>query len=65
MKLTINGVDREIRCDKISQLLNILKLNLDSVAVELNKAIVHRENYFTTSLKQGDKLEIVSVVGGG
>ena len=46
-------------------LLNILSLNKDTVAVELNKNIVHRQNFDSAILKDNDKLEIVTVVGGG
>jgi len=45
--------------------LNTLSLNKDAVAVELNKNIVHRENFGNTILRDNDKLEIVTVVGGG
>ena len=65
MKLIINGLEKELNCEKISDLLNILDLEKDIVAVELNKNIVHREKFNNTKLKDNDKLEIVKVVGGG
>lgn len=65
MKLIINGKEKTIECEKISELLNALGLNKDAVAVELNKNIVHRQNFDNVLLKNNDKLEIVTVVGGG
>jgi len=65
MKLIINGEEKNIECKKISDLLNSLNLEKDLVAVELNKNIVHRQNFNNTKLNDNDKLEIVRVVGGG
>ena len=65
MKLTINGEAKNLNCEKVSDLLNALNLEKDIVAVELNKNIVHRENFEKTKLKDNDKLEIVKAVGGG
>ena len=65
MKLIINGEEKNLECEKVSDLLNSLNLKMDTVAVELNKNIVHRQNFDNTILKNNDKLEIVTVVGGG
>jgi len=37
----------------------------DRVAVELNRAIVPRDRWQETELREGDQLEIVHFVGGG
>lgn len=65
MNLIINGKEKAVECEKVSDLLDTLSLNKDAVAVELNKNIVHRQNFDDTELKDNDKLEIVTVVGGG
>ena len=65
MKLIINGEEKNLVCKKVSDLLDALKLEKDMVAVELNKNIVHRENFNNAVLKENDRLEIVKVVGGG
>jgi len=65
MKLIINGEEKELECEKVSDLLNSLYLEKDMVAVELNKNIVHRQDFNNTKLNDNDKLEIVTVVGGG
>ena len=65
MNLIINGEKKKFDCEKLSDLLNTLNLDKDIVAVELNKNIVHRDNFNNTILNDNDKLEIVKVVGGG
>lgn len=39
--------------------------NLSRVAVEINGNIIPKKNYNDTILHDGDKVEIVSFVGGG
>jgi len=65
MKLVINGQEKELECENVSELLSGLNLNKDTVAIELNKNIIHRQNFDSAILKNNDKLEIVTVVGGG
>ena len=65
MKLIINGNEKDLECEKISDLLNSLNLEKNVVAVELNSNIVHRQEFEKTGLKDNDVLEIVTVVGGG
>lgn len=42
-----------------------LDLNPRLVAVEYNGEILHRQFWETTHLQMGDRLEIVTIVGGG
>jgi len=66
MKLQINGEDREFPSAlSLAALLEHMNLKADRVAVELNRAIVPRDQWATTSLQEGDRLEIVHFVGGG
>ncbi|MFH0867894.1 MAG: sulfur carrier protein ThiS [Candidatus Woesearchaeota archaeon] len=65
MELVINGEKKEVDCKNVVGLLSSLELNKDAVAVELNKNIVHRQEFDKTELKDKDVLEIVKVVGGG
>jgi sulfur carrier protein len=66
MRLTINGKD-QVFDDALSltQLIEQLGMQGDRVAVELNREIVSRARWPETSLKDGDRLEIVHFVGGG
>jgi sulfur carrier protein len=49
----------------IASLLVTLGLHEQRVAVELNERVVPRRQHAETSLNEGDKLEIVTLVGGG
>ena len=66
MKLTINGHDREFASPlTVSQLLTELQMKSDRVALEVNREIVPKSQWESTSLAEGDRLEIVHFVGGG
>jgi sulfur carrier protein len=66
MKIHINGEEKEIIDGvNIAALLDVLEIRPGRVVVELNRAIIPREARESTSLKEGDVLEIVHFVGGG
>jgi len=66
MTLHLNGETREFTDGlTIAALVTHLGMKPDRVAVELNLEIVQRANWQTTTLKDGDKLEVVHFVGGG
>ncbi len=46
-------------------LLELLGMNPRLVAVEYNGEILHRQFWEETRAKEGDRLEIVTIVGGG
>lgn len=45
--------------------LTALGLNPRLVAVEYNGEILHRQHWDTTQIRPNDRLEIVTIVGGG
>tara|TARA_B100000674_G_scaffold462576_1_gene442764 strand:- start:103 stop:309 length:207 start_codon:yes stop_codon:yes gene_type:complete len=68
MKIRINGEERIIQCNKIISLnetMELLGYSSNTVIVELNNLIINSEEWKNKSIKDGDKLEIVSIVGGG
>lgn len=66
MKLEVNGEAIEFKSAiSVSELIQSLKISAPRVAVELNLDIVSKTSYDSTYLKDGDKIEIVSFVGGG
>ncbi len=66
MKLQINGEARDFSPPlTLAGLLEQLDMKADRVAVELNRSIVPRDQWATTNLAEGDRLEIVHFVGGG
>ena len=66
LKLTINGAARELAGPlTVMALLEQLGIDQRHVAVERNKAIVRKPDFARTGLASGDRLEIVTFVGGG
>ncbi|PTS91894.1 MULTISPECIES: sulfur carrier protein ThiS [unclassified Caulobacter] len=66
MKLFLNGEEREISgVANVADLVTSLGLDARKVAIELNLEIVPRSIYSATSLVEGDRLEIVTFIGGG
>ncbi len=66
MRLLINGQDKECPpLANVAALVEHLGTKSDRVAVELNREIVPRAKWESTSIHEGDRLEIVHFVGGG
>ena len=66
MQLIINGEPRAVGpVDHVAALVAALGLDGRKVAVERNLEIVPRSLYEQTPLADGDRIEIVSFVGGG
>ncbi len=66
MNIVVNGSPQQVEGGTtVAQLLAQLKLPPRGVAVELNLQIVPRPRHAEQTLAEGDRLEIVSLVGGG
>ncbi len=66
VKIQVNGQQREIPLGlTVSGLIEHLELNPNVVAVEVNLEIIPRESHDLHPVEEGDRLEIVSLVGGG
>lgn len=66
MEIKCNGAVRQV--DEGSTVYSIivdLGLEPDSVVAECDGAIVRREAYGTTPLKEGSVVELIRFVGGG
>jgi sulfur carrier protein len=66
MKLTLNGKSKEIMDS--STLAAVVRGNCQNpehVVAELNGSIIGRTLWENTVLKENDRLELVSFVGGG
>ncbi len=64
--LTINGEIRNCSPNlSVPQLLDLLGMNPRLVAVEYNGEILHRQLWDGTVVQDGDRLEVVTIVGGG
>jgi len=69
MKIKVNGEEKFINNSNkeftLTEALNQLGYNSNTIIVELNNLIVNNESWQENKVKDGDKLEIVSIVGGG
>tara|TARA_Y100000589_G_C26797759_1_gene484466 strand:+ start:283 stop:489 length:207 start_codon:yes stop_codon:yes gene_type:complete len=68
MKISVNGQKRLIQSDKnisLNETMKLLKYSSNKVVVELNDLIINSDEWDDEFIKDGDKLEIVSIVGGG
>jgi sulfur carrier protein len=66
ISITVNGQSRQIAAGTtVSGLLEELALAGKPVAVEVNLKLVPRQNHAQHRLARDDKIEIVSLVGGG
>ena len=66
VEILLNGQPREIPSGAtVASLLQELSLPATRVAVERNREIVRKPEYESTRIEAGDRLEIVTFVGGG
>lgn len=66
MKVLVNGQQWEFSGEmNILQLLHELGMIVDRVAVEVNQQILDKKEFNTHFLKNDDKIEVISFVGGG
>jgi thiamine biosynthesis protein ThiS len=66
MKITLNGDPKELQGPiTLQQLLDLLKIPFGRVACEVNLKIIRRAFYDTTTIQEGDVVEIIQAIGGG
>lgn len=64
--IIINGEKHVIRAgETLLELLEEQGYRLEVIAVEYNGSILKKDDYATTTLQDGDRIEVVSFVGGG
>jgi thiamine biosynthesis protein ThiS len=66
MRLVINGEEQvvDLEAPNVARLLD-LRQPRPPFAVEVNQQLVRRPAYEATPLRDGDRVEIVTLVGGG
>jgi thiamine biosynthesis protein ThiS len=66
MRLVVNGEEKSIdESATLAELLDSFALDPRRVAIEVNEQLVRRALYAETPLSEGDRIEIVTLVGGG
>lgn len=66
VNIMVNG--ESYRCQPSQPLPNLLQslgFNPRLIALEYNGEILHRQYWNDTLIKQGDRIEVVTIVGGG
>jgi thiamine biosynthesis protein ThiS len=66
MNIYLNGQSRDVPPQiTVADLLQQMELEPRLVAVEVNRDVVSRTRHAQHVLQEGDRLEIVTLVGGG
>ena len=66
INIAVNGENHPCIAETLlPELLGQLGFNPRLIAIEYNGEILHRQFWPTTKIQAGDRLEIVTIVGGG
>ena len=69
MKIKVNGEEKNLKLNHENALLSTALYYMgykpNTIVVELNNLIINSIKWEKVKLKDGDNLEIVSIVGGG
>ena len=69
LEVQVNGHKRPLESaedpSSLDKVIEALELKPDRIAIELNGEIVRRAAWSATTVRGGDRLEIVHFVGGG
>ena len=66
VKIAVNGQPMMVEGGTtVEGLLDILKIKREFTAVAVNREVTPKSAYTTTTLGEGDKIEIVRPMGGG
>lgn len=66
MNIKVNGENMEApNGATLAQLVEMLEMNPQLIAAEVNKELVTRSRHAEKILSEGDVVEIVTLVGGG
>ncbi len=66
MRIHVNGQERQFETPMtLTKLVASFQLDPRHVAVEINEQLVPRNRHESTALQDGDRVEIVTLVGGG
>jgi sulfur carrier protein len=64
--ITLNGEKKKIESEvTLDRLLDLFSLPRKRVAVELNKQVIRRQYWESTSVSDSDTIEVIHFVGGG
>ena len=61
----LNGEDRSVTAGTLTELIVELGLEKRMIAIECNLEVVPKSEYDATILNEGDRIELVHMIGGG
>ena len=65
VSIHINGELRQVHARNLTELIQELTLSGRTIAIERNLEVVPKSQYATTMLSEGDRSEVVHMIGGG
>jgi sulfur carrier protein len=65
LKIQVNGKGIDFAGSTVLDLIESYRLDQNRIVVELNGGIVHREEFASAAVADGDVIELVRFVGGG
>lgn len=66
IRVTVNGQPRELAAETaLPDLIKYLDISVPRIAVAYNGIVLRAEEHASTTVRDGDALEIVRMVGGG
>ncbi len=63
--IQLNGEERSVSASSLTELVEEMGLEQRMIAIELNLEVVPKSQYDVTGLKEGDRIELVHMIGGG
>lgn len=63
--IQLNGETRRVTAVNLAGLVSELGLERRMIAIERNLEVVARSRYADTDLAEGDRIELVHMIGGG
>ncbi|MBL4775083.1 MAG: sulfur carrier protein ThiS [Mariprofundus sp.] len=65
MEIQLNGEKRSVAAQNLADLVGELGLEQRMIAIERNLEVVPKSQYDATRLQEGDRIEVVHMIGGG
>jgi len=66
LQIRLNKKEKRLaKNSSLDDLISLLKLNVQSIVIEVNLNIIKKENWKNFILKDSDSVEIITFMGGG
>lgn len=65
INIQLNGEARRVQAGSLTSLITSLGLSERMIAIERNLEVVPKSQYASTLLCEGDRIEVVHMIGGG